>query len=137
MGMHNEKRVTLACGKGRTKQAFRDQVNINKIIERNRKTGMLDFVTSKQPFYGDVSEIGSYQESLNVVMKAQELFAGMSASVRRRFQNDPLEMIEFLKDEKNREEAIELGIVAKPKEPEPEKIQKVEIVAGQAPESKK
>lgn len=114
-------RPVVVCGVSRTKQSFRDQVNINKILARNRRSGMIDHVSGKTPFYGDVSSIGSYQESLNVVKQAQDLFMGMSSDVRSRFENDPTKMIKFLADPKNLDEAIKLGMVVKrpgvPKEP--------------------
>lgn len=106
-------RPVVVCGKSMTKQSFRDQVNINKILARHRKTGMLDHVNGKTPFYGDVSGLVSYQDSLNVIQQANDLFSGMSSDVRARFKNDPIEMIKFFQDEKNIEEAIKLGMCVK------------------------
>lgn len=111
--MRERNRVVLVCGPSRTKQSFREQVNINSILARHRKSGMVDHVNGKQPFYGDVSNIGTYQEALDVVNRAAQLFNGMSAAVRRRFDNDPLRMIEFLQDPANLDEATKLGMVAK------------------------
>lgn len=110
------RRVSIDFGsdKGRTKQAFADQVNINNIIAKFGKTGMISHVNGRQPFYGDVSGISSYEDALSIVRKADELFNGMSSSVRERFGNDPVEMIEFLQDPKNLEEARSLGMVAMP-----------------------
>lgn len=102
----------------RTKQSFKDQTDINKIIARFGRTGMLTHVNTRQPFYGDVSMIDSYQSCLNVVKEAQELFAGMSSAVRKRFGNDPSEMISFLQDPANLDEAVSLGMAVKrPVEP--------------------
>lgn len=112
--MRERNRVSLVCGPTRTKQSFREQVNINSILARHRRSGMLDHVNGKTPFYGDVSGIADYQEALNVVHRASELFNGMSAAVRRRFDNDPVRMIEFLQDPSNLKEAQELGMVVKP-----------------------
>ena len=103
----------ISCGPGKTKQNFREQVNINKMIERYKKTGMLDHVNARAPFYGDVSDIISYQESLAIVARANELFMNMSSTVRERFANDPAKMIAFLQDEKNLDEAVRLGMVTK------------------------
>lgn len=100
-----------------TKQSFREQVNINSIIERNRRTGMLDHVNTKEPFYGDVSGIASYQDALNIVNKARELFDGMSATIRERFLNDPARLVSFLEKPENLDEAIRLGIAVKRPEP--------------------
>ena len=78
MGMYGKPITTLDCSKDEfgnqigsmTKQSFADEVDINKVVARYEKTGMLDHVNRRQPFYGDVSEIRSYQESLNVVIHA-------------------------------------------------------------------
>lgn len=124
MGMlSKDRRPVVACGETRTKQSFADQVNINKIIERHRKTGMVSHLNAAEPFYGDVSELRSYEESLMVVQKATDLFMGMSSSVRARFDNDPQKMIEFLEDPKNHEEAIKLGMVLPRKEVVPQEVE--------------
>lgn len=106
-------KVVVSCGESRTKQSFRDQVNINTILEKFRKTGMVSHLNGKRPFYGDVSDIKSYQEALGVVSKANELFSSMSSKIRERFMNDPVNMVNFLSDPKNIDEAVELGMVIK------------------------
>lgn len=107
------RRPKVEFGESLTKQAFKDQVNVNRIIAKYQKGQMVTHLNSKEPFYGDVSEIASYQKSLDIVMQAQELFMGMSSQVREKFQNDPAKMIAFLKDKKNHEEAVKLGLIKK------------------------
>lgn len=123
-------KVKLVCepGSSRTKQSFKDQVNINKIIKKHRRTGMLEHVNRKAPFYGDVSNLVGYAEALIKVKEAEELFNNMSADIRERFNNNPQEMVTFLEDKNNLKEAIELGMVLKQPEPEP--------VEAPAPETK-
>lgn len=99
-------------GPSRTKQAFADAVNINKIVARYKKTGMLNHVNGKTPFYGDVSEFVDYKQAVDMVAEANALFAGMSAQIRERFGNDPAQMIAFLENPANLEEARSLGMVA-------------------------
>lgn len=108
-------RVTVNCpeGSSRTKQSFRDQVNINTIIKKHRRTGMIRHLNAKKPFYGDVSHITDYQTALETVKNAENLFMNMSSEIRERFQNDPQQMIDFLNNVDNREEAIKLGMVLK------------------------
>lgn len=103
----------VKCGPGRTKQSFKDEVDINKIIARFEKTGMVDHVNQGKPFYGDVSAVRSYREALECVRIAEDLFMGYPAGIRERFDNDPAKLIEFLDDRKNLAEAIELGLVQK------------------------
>ena len=116
MGMYNDKPLTefgLACepGSSRTKQSFRDECDINRIISRFEKTGMIESLNGKTPFYGDVSDLVGYQDALNVVSEAEALFMSMSAEVRDRFSNDPSKMIAFLSDVRNKDEAIKMGMV--------------------------
>lgn len=94
-----------------TVQADANSVDINKMIERIEKGGMLPALKSGQPFYGDVSSFDGLADSLMKVQEAEHLFMTMSAKIRERFDNDPVKMIEFLSNEENRSEAEELGMV--------------------------
>lgn len=96
-----------------TSQSFSDEVNINKIMARVLK-GQTVLANNGQPFYGDVSELGGLQEAIQKVQEADELFMQYPADLRETFNNDPVELIEFLEDPKNKEKAIELGLVNKP-----------------------
>lgn len=122
-------------GPGVTKQSFADEVNINKIIARFDKNGMVTHINKSPGFFGDVSELVDYQESLNIVMKAEELFSGMSAEIRARFGNDPGQMIEFLEDPKNLEEAKKLGMVLEKPVPDAKISDVVEAVKSLHDES--
>lgn len=106
-----------------TVQADAAEADINKIIARIDKGGMLTRINRSEPFYGDISEFGGLQESIIKVQKANELFMDMSAAVRERFDNDPVKMIDFLGDDDNLDEAIALGMVlpkvVPPKDPIP------------------
>lgn len=107
--------------KGFTVQADRDEADINKIVARFQSSGQLPPTLHGEPFYGDVSEFGDLQESLIKIQEADRLFMNYPAEVRERFANDKVKLVEFLSDEKNREEAIKLGLVQAPppKEPTP------------------
>lgn len=105
--------VTKSGGESMTKQSFADEVNINSILKRFEKTGMVTHLNEGEPFYGDVSELVGFQDALNVVAKGTQLFMALSAEVRERFANDPARLIAFLDDDGNYEEAVRLGIVNK------------------------
>lgn len=105
-----------AANDGRTKQAFKDEADINKMIARFDRTGLLDNVNVKQGVYADVSELRDYKSALDVVSSANSLFAELPALIRERFENDPAQLIEFLDDPKNVDEAVELGLVVKREE---------------------
>lgn len=94
-------------------QQFRDEVDINTIVERFGLTGEMpeDF---RAPQYGDFTDVVDFQTAQNAVIAAQEAFMSMPAGLRARFQNSPQALMEFLSDDRNREEAVSLGIVAAP-----------------------
>lgn len=122
MTIKKRKRVQIHFEEGSslTKQSFKDQVNINTIVAKHRRTGMFEHLNEKTPFYGDVSHIEDYKSCLEIVIKAKTLFAGMSADIRERFKNDPNEMISFLNDKSNLKEAEELQMITKPIQSPPE-----------------
>lgn len=112
--------VTISnWGEGRTKQSHKDETDINSIMKRFEKTGMIEFINSHEPKYGDVTAM-DYQTSMQNVAQANEMFADLPAKVRDRFDNDPAELLEFLDNPANREEAVLLGLVEPQKEPNPE-----------------
>ncbi len=108
-------------GPGRTKQSFQEETDINTIMARFVKTGMLEFVNKHNPQYGDVSNV-DFQTSMETVAKSREMFADLPAKIRDRFNNDPAELLEFLDNPENKEEAVLLGLAKPaPKAPEKEK----------------
>lgn len=102
-------------GTSRTKQSFRDETNINTIMARFQKTGMLEFVNKHEPQYGDVTAI-DFQNSMESVAQAREMFADLPSKVRDRFNNDPAELLDFLDNPDNKDEAVLLGLAKSPNE---------------------
>lgn len=98
----------------KTQQSYRDMVNINKIMKKYKETGMITHLNSKTGIYADLTSLPSYEESLQAVITAQNAFMDLPADLRSRFQNDPQQLISFLADVNNKEEAIKLGLIKKP-----------------------
>lgn len=104
-------RVSLDLSKnGKTKQSFKEECDINTILAKYKKTGVLDFVNENQAHYGDVTGI-DFRIAMIEVAKVTELFDQMPGSMRSRFQNDPAIFLEFIQDPENRPEAIKLGLI--------------------------
>lgn len=97
-------------GKTRTKQSFKDECNINNIMARYQKTGVVTHVNEQKPEYGFAPEI-DLQNALNLVQKANEQFAGLPSKIRQRFQNNPREFLAFCENPDNRSEAALLGLL--------------------------
>ena len=94
----------------RTQQHFRDECDINTILERFNITGQLP-AGSVQPQYGDFSGITDYQSALNAVMAAQDSFLELPAKIRAKFDNDPALFVEFASDEANKDEMKAMGLL--------------------------
>lgn len=93
-----------------TQQSFKDECDINTILERFNITGQIP-VSPIDPQYGDFSGVTDYQSALNAVMAAQAGFDQLPAVVRQRFANDPAAFVDFCLDESNREEMVKLGLI--------------------------
>lgn len=110
-------KVRLDCSKDEplTQQSAKDECDINKIIERLKKGADIPNASPNPPRYGDFSSIPTdLRECLMVVRQADELFMSLDAHVRRRFDNDPAKLLDFLNDPRNRSEAVSLGLVEPP-----------------------
>ena len=96
-----------------TQSQFKDECDINKIMDRYFRTGCLsDPLNQMRPgTYGDFTEMGDYMENMNKIVQAREMFDALPAKVRERFGNNPGAMIDFVMDPNNKEEAKKLGLL--------------------------
>lgn len=108
---NGSKRVqTVNDEPSKTDQQFKDDCDVNFIIDKFTRTGQLTHVNKLQGQYADVSEMPDLPLAMETVTKAQQTFDDLPAELRRRFGNSPVEMFRFLQDPKNDEEAIRLGL---------------------------
>ena len=98
----------------RTQQHLKDTTDINKIIARYKKTGEITHLNSNTGVYRDMHQIPDYETAMNTIIDANQKFEELPAKIREKFQFNPGNLISYLQNEKNREEAIELGLVKKP-----------------------
>jgi len=94
---------------GRTDQSQAAACNVNSIMERFLRTGVLPGVDAPR-LYGDFSDVPDYHEAMGIVARANEQFAGLNAQVRARFSNDPALFLAFCNDPGNAQEMIKLGL---------------------------
>lgn len=95
-----------------TNQADMDASDINKIMARYEKTGVLvdPIGIERKPMYADFTEIKDYHSMLSSIRNVERAFNLLPVYVRNRFQNDPQKLIDFLENSKNDKEAVELGL---------------------------
>lgn len=105
-------RLPFICtGPSRAKQSFRDECDINSIMRRFEKTGVLEHVSKHGGRYGDFIGAPEYHEACNRVLEADAMFQELPAKVRKRFSNDPADFLAFMADPENQEEARQLGLL--------------------------
>lgn len=107
-------------------QHFRDETNINTIMKRYRTEGRLP--TGVYPFYGTLpgDEPVDFRTLKQMMKEVEYSFQALPVQIRVRFGNDPANLIEFIHDEQNREEAIALGLIPPPPPPQGEELQRLE-----------
>ncbi|AXH77462.1 MAG: internal scaffolding protein [Microviridae sp.] len=118
------KGITCTAEEGKTQQSFKEECDINTIVETYSKTGLWGNSmrpATSQPMFGDFAEVPDFVESQRIIAQAKEQFEALPARLRKRFNHDPAELLRFVGDEANAEEAILLGIATK-KEPPKEAV---------------
>jgi len=96
-------------GEGRTKQSFKDECDINRIMSRYYKTGLLEHVQTAVAQYLDVTG-ADFQDAQNLVAGANSMFHMLPSHVRTKFENSPAKFLEFMENPANAQEAISLGL---------------------------
>jgi phage internal scaffolding protein len=91
-------------------QHMKDECDINVIIERFGVTGELPNAPVS-PQYGDFSGVTDYHSALNIINATMDDFMALPAKLRVRFDHDPVKLLEFLQNDQNRDEAMQLGLI--------------------------
>lgn len=101
------KRPKIKYDDGRTKQAFKDSCDINKILKKHAKAGTLSHLTEYGGQYGDFSGFDFF-EAQNTLARAREIFDALPSEVRKDFGNQPANFFEFANDPANVDRLDEL-----------------------------
>lgn len=104
----------------RTKQSFVEESNINNIMSKYEKTGVLDHLNKHGGSYANLPTGLDFQASINMVIDAQNVFDDLPASIRSRFGNDPAAYLSFATDPSNKDELVRMGLAHAKRAPEGE-----------------
>lgn len=108
-----------------TEQAHANASDINTIMRKYRKTGLLP-----EPVlagvYGDFSMAVDFHTAQNRIIDANNMFNALPSDIRTTFKNDPGLFFQFVNDDTNRAECQSMGLIPPddpktpaPKAPEP------------------
>ena len=65
----------------RTKQSFKDECDVNRILDKWQETGLIDHVMPNPPTYGDFTNVTDYQTAVNTVIEADNSFMSLPSAV--------------------------------------------------------
>lgn len=99
---------------GLTQQHFKDAQDVNRITRQFRGGPVPASPTAtRQPIFADFASMPDFDEVMNIASRVRVEFGGFSPAIRKRFQS-PRDIVLFLQDPANKEEAIKLGFLNAP-----------------------
>lgn len=118
-----------------TRQEFADESDINIIMQRYEKTGVMPTMNAnREPQYFDVTDMPTdFREAMDYMIAAEDAFMSLPATVRRDMGNDPANFVEFASKPENLAKMREWGLA--PPAQEPAEPLAVRVVSEPAPGS--
>lgn len=102
-----------------TEQHHKKACDINNILAKYRKTGLIDHIQTYQGQYGNVTG-ADFQNAQNLVAEQKSIFEELPAEVRDQFDNDPANYLNKVMTDEGIQELQEMLNPAPEPEPQPE-----------------
>ena len=110
-------------GESHVKQAAKAECDINTIMAKYEKSGLVTHTARYSGNYGNFIGAPEYHEAMNAVVQADAMFMTLPSSIRKRFGNDPADFLAFVQNPDNAGELVSMGLAKRPStaptEPEP------------------
>jgi len=124
---------------GRTKQCFKDECDIDKIMTRFNMTGTISHLAKWEGTYEDFSDF-DFHTQITKLAQGEAIFAELPAEVRREFGQDPAAFFAFVNSPEHKDQLRkDLPDLAKPGQQLPRKaspdadLEAADAAAGNAP----
>ena len=92
---------------GRTKQAFKDETDINKILKRAQKTGTILHLNKYEGRYGDFGDFDFFEAQM-MLTKGREIFDALPSEIRNEFGQSQGDFFAYVNDPANKDRLEEL-----------------------------
>ena len=92
---------------GRTKQAFKDSTDVNRLLDKHAKAGTLSALAKTQGQYGDFADF-DFHEAQNALARGKAIFDELPREVKREFNQSPADFFAFVNDPENADRLPEL-----------------------------
>ncbi len=106
-GVVHEKLATPVFDDGRTKQSFKDETDINKIMYRAQKSGTISHIAKHEARYGDFVNFDFFESQL-MLTKGREIFDDLPSEIRTEFHQSQSEFFNYVNDPENKDRLGEL-----------------------------
>lgn len=103
-----------------TKQSHKKECDINQIMAKYQKSGVVTHVKTHGLHYGEYDAI-DFTDAMNTIAEGQSMFAELPSQARKKFDNDPAKFMEYVNNPENQEHLYELGL-ARPTNPVEETV---------------
>lgn len=100
-------------------QEFAEECDINRLVEKHVRSGV-GFPQSSLEQFADVSDVPDYQQAQEAVLKAQNAWYSLDASIRRYFNDKPENFLRALHDKNQHDELVRLKVFKKPEAAPPQ-----------------
>lgn len=117
-------RVAIDCSAAthgtHVKQANKEECDINRIMARYVKTGVINFGRDvRSGRYADLTSAGDYKACMDRLISAQLAFNDLPSKIRSAFGNDPARFLEWTASPDWEATGRAMGIIDKTPEPPP------------------
>ncbi len=85
---------------GRTKQSFRDETDINKILKRAQKSGTISHLNRYEARYGDFAGFDFFEAQMKLI-QGREIFDALPSEIRNEFNQSQAEFFDYVNDPAN------------------------------------
>lgn len=89
---------------GRTKQAFKNSTDINKLLAKAQKTGTISHLNKHEASYGDFTDMPTLLEAQTQLARGREIFDDLPSEIRKEFAQSPSEFFKFVNDPANKDD---------------------------------
>lgn len=90
---------------GRTKQTFKDETDINKILARAQKTGTISHINKFEGSYGDFSDFDFFEAQI-MLTKGREIFDALPSEIRSEFNQSQAQFFAYVNDPANKDDLL-------------------------------
>ncbi len=90
---------------GRTKQSFKDETDINKLLARAQRSGTISHLDKYSGQYGDFADFDFFETQLKLA-QGREIFDALPSEIRDEFRQSPADFYKYVNDPENTDDLL-------------------------------